>query len=406
MKNAMRQLTATAHRTMFFCGIVQGLLAVGWWLGDLLARYAGWYTPVNWSVAPAQAHAYLMTFGFFTFFIFGFLMTAVPNWLGGGRVSRPAYMAGAGLMLGGLITMYVGLAVARTLVALGMVLHLAGWAIAWRAVLRLVTAAPGGDKRFASMLLALMALGWIGAALFLASLATGISLFDAARRIGVWWCLSPVFFSVATRLVPFFSSRVIPDYVMVRHAWAVPAVLGLTFAHGLLELVGAMAWLWLADLPLLAIVAYHAFVWGLMRSFGAKLLAVLHLAFAGFAVALLLFTVQSAALALGGVWLLGAGPLHALTIGYFTATVVAMASRVSLGHSGRELVADRLTWGCFLGVLLAAGLRVAAESPWAIGMPGWRLSVMAAALWLACFAAWAYRYLPMYWQPRADGRPG
>jgi len=25
---------------------------------------------------------------------------------------------------------------------------------------------------------------------------------------------------------------------------------------------------------------------------------------------------------------------------------------------------------------------------------------------IACFATWAWRYVPYYWRPRADGKPG
>jgi uncharacterized protein involved in response to NO len=31
---------------------------------------------------------------------------------------------------------------------------------------------------------------------------------------------------------------------------------------------------------------------------------------------------------------------------------------------------------------------------------------LAAALWLISFGVWACRYMPMYWRPRVDGKPG
>jgi uncharacterized protein involved in response to NO len=37
---------------------------------------------------------------------------------------------------------------------------------------------------------------------------------------------------------------------------------------------------------------------------------------------------------------------------------------------------------------------------------GYWLYVAAGAVWLACFGAWVVRYLPVYWRPRTDGRPG
>ena len=82
---------------------------------------------------------------------------------------------------------------------------------------------------------------------------------------------------------------------------------------------------------------------------------------------------------------------------------LGMVSRVSLGHSGRALEADTLTWTCYLGVLAAAALRAAAEF-----LPGTsaRAIVMfgAAVVWLAAFGVWAWRYIPMYVMPRVDAR--
>jgi uncharacterized protein involved in response to NO len=80
-----------------------------------------------------------------------------------------------------------------------------------------------------------------------------------------------------------------------------------------------------------------------------------------------------------------------------------MVSRVSSGHSGRTLAADRLTWGAFLLLQGAAFTRVAADLWPATYGPMLLASV---GLWITCFAAWAWRYLPIYWRPRADGQPG
>jgi uncharacterized protein involved in response to NO len=77
-----RLLSSEAHRTMFFFGALQAVAAVAWWSVDLGARYLGWYPAIAWTVPPMWAHAWLLLYGLFPFFMFGFLMTAGPNWLG------------------------------------------------------------------------------------------------------------------------------------------------------------------------------------------------------------------------------------------------------------------------------------------------------------------------------------
>ena len=65
------------HRVMFLAGATQGLLAMLWWAFDLAARYGVLHAAPTWPLPPSWIHAALMTFGFFPFFIFGFVMTVM-----------------------------------------------------------------------------------------------------------------------------------------------------------------------------------------------------------------------------------------------------------------------------------------------------------------------------------------
>jgi uncharacterized protein involved in response to NO len=140
-----------------------------------------------------------------------------------------------------------------------------------------------------------------------------------------------------------------------------------------------------------------------VQAFGVRLLAVLHVSLLVLSASLFLSGVLSVLLATGVLPAIGLAPLHLLAIGYFAAMTLGMVSRVSLGHSGRPLEADTLTWMCYLGVLFAAVARVAAEFMMgtAAGAP---LMVLSAWAWLIAFGVWAARYVPMYLAPRVDAR--
>jgi uncharacterized protein involved in response to NO len=144
-------------------------------------------------------------------------------------------------------------------------------------------------------------------------------------------------------------------------------------------------------------------VWQFRRSFHARLLAMLHIAFLWLGIAMLLFTLQSLALLVTGSDPIGRAALHALCIGFFTSMIVAMASRVMLGHSGRKLSADTLTWATLLGVNVAALLRIGGEW-WPAG--GAWLNLLAGIVWLSALLPWVLRHLPMLLEPRVDGQPG
>lgn len=403
---AWLRLTAAPHRVLFFLGMAQLLAAMLWWMADLLGRYGGLYPPAPGAIPPGWGHGYLMIYGTLPFFIFGFLMTAMPNWLGGGGVPRAAYLACAGLMGAGVFAFYPALAVAPWAVSAAVALQLAGWVTGWAALARLSIRAERDEKRYPAIMLSVTAAGAALAAAF----AVGAARLDgawvaAALRGGVWFFLLPLFFNVSHRMIPFFSSRVLADYPVIRPRWTVPTFTAGALLRGFFEITGATDWLLAADGLLLAPVLYLAVRWQGWKSRGVRLLAMLHLAFAMLAVALLAFTVQDAAALLGRA-LLGHLPLHALTVGYFASMLVAMVSRVSLGHSGRPLKADAVTWGCFLAVLATAALRIAAEAPGLPAEPRAMLMWLSAFAWICALLPWVVTYLPIFTAPRVDGRPG
>jgi uncharacterized protein involved in response to NO len=90
-------------------------------------------------------------------------------------------------------------------------------------------------------------------------------------------------------------------------------------------------------------------------------------------------------------------------MGFFGGMLMAMVTRVTLGHSGRPLALDALNWRLFLVVQVATVLRIAAEFlPAATA----GLSLLAALAWLAAFGTWSGRHLVIYLRPRVDGAPG
>lgn len=391
------------HRILFLGGAIQAIAALAWWIVDIGARYGGWFPALQWSLPAPWAHAWLLAFGLFPFFIFGFLLTAVPNWLGV-PPRRPAYVAAALLLIAGVATFYVGLATSAWVAALGVALHLAGWTTGLYELARILVTSPPSDKRYPRLILVELTFGWLGNALFLAWFASNEPwLVTLSRTLGIWYFLLPTIFTVSHRMVPYFASRVIEGLKPVRPRWALRVMIAGAALHGALEIVGANRWLWIVDLPMLATVVQRTLNWGLAQCFRARLLAVLHLSLAGLAGALLLYSAQSLVLLAIGDSVLGTAPLHAMTLCYFSAMVIGMVSRVSLGHSGRPLSADNLTWACFWGMFATAALRIVAELEIVPAELRVRLMPVAALSWLVFFGAWAWHYVPMYVRPHTDG---
>lgn len=404
MKTIWKTFSAAPHRMMMFGGATQGLLAMLWWLTDLLGRYSGLYPPPSWSVPPMWGHGFLMIYTFFPFFVFGFLMTTYPNWMNGEKIPARRYAPAFIFLAAGVLLFYAGLIAGKGLMVLAVALLLLGWGTALYALLRVLVRTPHPDKIHPIITTIALIMGWFGMAAYLAWLATdSIWALNFSLHAGVWWFMVPILLAVCHKMIPFFSSRVLENYTLLRPYPALYFMLACAAAHGTMELAGWRQWLWLADLPLFACAAYFSYIWGLPRCFGVKLLAVLHIAFAWLPAAALLYGIQSLALLLAGSAPFGFAPLHALAIGFFASMILAMASRVTLGHSGQDLVADNATWALFLGFQLSVAARI---GPDLFGLPSALLYPLAAAIWLASYGPWFIKYAPLYWRRRSDGRPG
>lgn len=388
---------------MFFPGAVQAVLIMLLWLVELWGR-AGWWAPLPMVIPSTWAHAFLMLYGLFPFFIFGFLLTVYPRWMGGSIVPRAQVVGAFVFLAAGMILFYVGLFTSRAILAVALALQLVGWGVTLYALLAVFLQSPkhGPHERLLNLALAA---GMLGIACFLIGVFSHAPMaFLLARELGLWLFLVPVVFLVAHRMIPFFSQSALINYIIVRPAWGPPVMLLCTVGHVLLELTGQTAWRFLADAPLALATLHHSWIWQFRRSFHARLLAMLHIAFLWLGVGMTLYTVQSLALLVTGVDYFGRAPLHALGIGFFTGMVIAMASRVTLGHSGRALEANDLTWYVLFGVNIVAILRIVAE--FVPGTAGGTLSVLAAATWLVSFLLWGWLYAPMYLRPRLDKKPG
>lgn len=400
-QNFWNNFSAAPHRMFFFGGVLQSVLVMAWWLTDLGGRYGGFYTPVIWRVAPPDAHAFLMLYGFFPLLIFGFLMTTYPRWMNGEEVAPRYYVPAFLMLMAGLLVCYAGL-LWSILLPVSALLFLAGWGVALAGLLRVYFHAQHPDKRHARITSIMLALGWLLAAAWFAGELGAIPLLVAiAKSGGVWLFLFPIFFAISHRMIPFFSANVIPEYRIVRPDWALMLMPSAALLHMLMELAGFDAWLWVPDTVMAAGAMYLSWAWRLRASLAQPLLAMLHIGFAWLGIALLLYAVKSLAL-LCGYDILAKAPLHALVLGYFTSMVLGMLTRVTLGHSGRKLVLDRMTWWLFLAFQLAVVARIASEFPGvAFGLRS-QLYLFVAVLWLACFGVWATRYVPMYWKPSAQ----
>lgn len=404
------RLLSAPHRLSFFAAALMLAASALWWLAMLLARQAGLATP--WAVPPLLAHSLLMALGFMPLFITGFLFTAGPRWLLLPEVPARQLLLPVSVILTGWPVAVAGFHRSAPLAAAGLALGAAGWTLLVARAIGLVRASRVDDKLHAggtAVAGAFGALAWWLAAVALAVDAPAIA--RAAVQLAIWGFLAPTFTIVSHRMLPFFTASTLPAIPMWRPQallWGLVAVLGFSGAMAVAEtlwwpLPAALRWLQFAvEAPAALLLLVLAWRWGFVQSWSNRLLAMLHGGFIWLGVAMALAAVSHLRVALGGDEAsLGLAPVHALTLGYLGATLVAMATRVVSGHSGRPLVADGIAWSLYLLVQAAAVLRVASALD-----ANATLTLAAMIAWAMATTGWAWRYGRWLGRPRVDGRPG
>ncbi len=395
-------LTAAPHRLLFFAGALNVLAAMAWWTWWLFHTVP---LPVE-QVTGGWLHGFIVQYQMLPSFMFGFLITVFPRWMGQAEPTRRHYVpVGLGMLLGQVLCLAAAFTGSAHALHLGVVLTILGWGYGLVVLGTVLVRNRFQTWHAVSCYTALTIgfLGLLGFAVYLHSFGRPFNLWlgQAVMQIGTFGVLLPIYATVAHRMFPFFAGNVVAGYQSWRPMWLLGAQWPFWLLHVGLEASGHKSWLWLADAPLLLIALVCLWKWW-PRGKAPGILRVLFLGYVWLPVALLLYVVQSVWLQLDGAVVLGKAPLHALTIGVFGSLLVAMVTRVSQGHSGRPLVLVPVALFAFSCLQLVALTRVLAElmeTPWS----GFRV---AAVGWLVAFLPWALRYAWIYLRPRADGRPG
>ena len=396
-----RLLAQAPHRLMFFIGASNLLLAMAWW--------AMWLADARWQLFGLRQpqpyagwlHAFVMQYQMLPSFIFGFLLTVFPRWMGLPEIDRWRYLpVGLGLVGGQLATLAGSFGFGPGVVV-GYWMTLAGW-LAGLATLGPLLKRERGTTWHARTCFLGLALGVLGLLLwggFL--LGEDARLAFASIKLGTFGLLLPVYFSVAHRMFPFFAGNAVMGYQPWRPLWLLAAFWPLLLAHLVLELFHVYAWLWIVDLPLFSLALLMNWkLWPRGRMPG--LLAVLFIGLAWLPLTFALYAGQSLAYAMTGVYVLARAPAHALFVGFFGSVLVAMVTRVTQGHSGQMLLMPKAAWWAFAAVQVVAVARIFAEL--SDDPMGWM--AFAAIGWLLAFAPWVLRIGRIYLSPRADGKPG
>ncbi|MBS0432762.1 MAG: NnrS family protein [Proteobacteria bacterium] len=357
-------------RPLFLCAgafATLGMLAWGLFL------HLGWNPSAT--LIPIAWHAHAMLYGFAGALVGGFVLTASGHWTGIATTNRSP-----------LAVATLAWAAARFALWLGAPLWLAAALDA--GYLALVAVLVGrvvflsGNRR--NFFLVAILLGYVALDLwFYAAVARGDYAQVTRALLVCVDLLTLLMIAIGGRVIPFFTGRKLPALKMAQWTPLTVAVnLGAAIVL-LLDFVGidlrvrGACMLVLAVLVLLRLLGWRGW-----RTLHEPMLWVLHLGYLWLAVGLAL-----RGLGLLGLWSQAeVETLHGITVGALGTLSLGMMTRVSLGHSGREIRANAALVVAFALPTLAAVLRLA------IGTPGW---LWAACAWMLAFGIWLVVMTPV-----------
>jgi uncharacterized protein involved in response to NO len=332
-------------------------------------------------------HAHEMLFGFLGAIIAGFLLTAVPNWTGRLPVRGLPLMILFALWIAGRAAMlaYGTLGPVAAIVDSAFPLVLAGL------LCREVVGGANTKNLPICVLSSLFALANAG---FHLALATGVD----------WRGPQTLAVAVITLMIALIGGRIVPSFtrnwlVQSGRTGALPAPVGYFFDLAALAFAGAAlaGWVlapqdWLAGTLLITAGGLHAVRlarWQGWRTGAEPLVLILHAGYAWVPLALVLMGL--AALIPGLVP--ASAALHALTAGAMGTMTLAVMTRASLGHTGRERTAD--AWTTLIYMLVISGALIRVLAPILLGDLQYPAIGLSAALWSGAFALFTLRYAPM-----------
>jgi uncharacterized protein involved in response to NO len=369
-----------AFRPMFLAAGSWAVIALALWL----AMFFG-YVQLPTRFDPLAWHVHEMLFGFVMAAVAGFLLTAIPNWTGRLPVRGLRLAILAGLWLLGRLACLISADLPAWLAVLAdLAFPTALLAVAAREII------AGRNWRNLPMTAPL--------ALFLiADLLMHLESLGVSVPTGLGWRLAV---GAPIVLISVIGGRIIPSFtrnwLFKRKSSRLPSPQDMLDTAAVALLAAALIlWAFLPDHRVTGALLIAAALlnavrlgrWAGMASWPEPLLVILHIGYGWVAVGTALL-----GLSIFNIGVPVASAIHALTAGATAIMILAVMPRVTLGHTGRELMANRATVVVFVLINAAAIIRVCAS---------WHtefmtiLLLVAGACWIAAFGLFELVYGPM-----------
>ena len=340
---------------------------------------------IHLAVSPNTFHVYGLVYLLFTPAFIAFLFTTFPRFASVQAISKEVYMRIFGLFYLAAVLFMLGAIVSPVISSLGMVILLAGHTMAFGILKKIHDTTAMSDKHDLFWILLAMGFGVVSHLLYVISELFFAPLQGFATQMAIYLYLFLLTFSVAQRMVPFFSHCMIDKNVnllkIVSILLALHVVLETLYPHLSFP----------ADLALAFVIGRELKRWGLPFPNENPLLWILHISLFWVPVAFFLGAVSNLLALFLGINVLFLD-IHTLMLGFVFTILIGFGTRVTIGHSGNMMQADKWTKRLFIWTQVVVAIRILTSMVAALGWNYMILFDISATTWILMFIFWAVRF--------------
>ena len=388
--DSITPLLRLGFRPLFLAAACFSVIAVAIWM----ASYTFSIPVHTGTLAPSLWHGHEMLFGYAMAVISGFLLTAIGNWTG------RQTLRGTPLLL--LVLLWLA---ARALyLAPGIDLQLiAAFDLLFNTLLVAAAASPifqVQQWKQVGILVKLLLILLANLAFYLGVLGIFPGWETTGLYAGIYLVISLILM-IGRRVLPFFIQNGVGyPFAAKNYRW-------LDISSLVLFVAFVLADLFVTDAQIAAVLAAILFILHVIRLVGWHTHGIwskplLWVLFCGYSLIVFGFALKAASVFAGVSPFLA---LHAFTYGGIGMMTLGMMARVTLGHTGRDVLEPPVASAWMFAVLGAGAFSRVILPLLAPGLYGWWIG-LSQVLWMVAFGWFVVVFAPMLTSPRVDGGDG
>jgi len=333
------------------------------------------------TVDIVEFHAFGLIFLFFTPAFYAFLFTTFPRFLATAVVLKSVYTQIFILYIIATIFFILGAIISPILYKLGMILTAVSFLYSYKILFEIYRKSTVSNKDDAFWILTGASFGILGLLLFIILPLSALGI-----QVSIYLYLFLLTFAVAQRMIPFFSQcRFTKNKNFLKY------ILILLIIRILLETVMSNL-SFIADFILFFYISKELLRWKLPFPNPNPMLWIMHISLFWVPFAFLLSSLSNGFEYFYDTSFLALG-IHSLILGFLLTVLIGFGTRVTLGHSGNVVSANKFTIFIFIWTQIVVLARIVTSIVASLNMNFMIIFDISVTVWLILFVLWSWQFL-------------